>query len=238
MPNNTVSAAGEAMPAAEGMQIVTGRFSRRAMLVGAIASLPAIAAATAAPAVSTVVDIHPDAELFRLDAEMERLNAWADQLGRDLARIEDLVAEGAGPRPMPPSDWKWPEVPDDIREMRKAVVVKRIMADDDTTIEYPVPVQEWDRAALADRDRVQAEWDAYRDRLQAQNQLHGLEAKEAEDTQCAEAEWETCQRIFETPAHTLDGMAIKIRAGGKLDLEKDALASIADDIRRLAAGAA
>ncbi|RVC64055.1 hypothetical protein [Mesorhizobium sp.] len=49
MPNITVPAAGEAMPAVEGMQI-TGRFSRRAMLLGALASVPAIGGAAAAVA--------------------------------------------------------------------------------------------------------------------------------------------------------------------------------------------
>ncbi|TGP26416.1 MULTISPECIES: hypothetical protein [unclassified Mesorhizobium] len=48
MPNTHVPAAGEAMPAAEGMQIITGRFSRRAMLIGA-ASVPTVAGAVALP---------------------------------------------------------------------------------------------------------------------------------------------------------------------------------------------
>lgn len=50
MPNTHVPAAGEAMPAVEGMHIITGRFSRRAMLIGAIASISAAGAAVAAPA--------------------------------------------------------------------------------------------------------------------------------------------------------------------------------------------
>lgn len=49
MPKLTFPAAGEAMPAVEGMHIITGRFSRRAMLIGAIASISAAGAAVAAP---------------------------------------------------------------------------------------------------------------------------------------------------------------------------------------------
>ena len=58
MPKLTVPAAGEAMPAAEGMPII-GRFSRR-VLLGAIASIPATAGATALKV--TVVDADPLAD--------------------------------------------------------------------------------------------------------------------------------------------------------------------------------
>jgi len=44
MPNTHVPAAGEAMPAAEGMRILTGRFSGRAILVGDAAVQMAAAA--------------------------------------------------------------------------------------------------------------------------------------------------------------------------------------------------
>ncbi|RUW62107.1 hypothetical protein [Mesorhizobium sp. M7A.F.Ca.US.008.03.1.1] len=64
MPNTHVPAAGEAMPAVEGMHIFTGRFSRRAMLIGAIASIPAMAGALAAEAPA---DDMPDAEFAALD---------------------------------------------------------------------------------------------------------------------------------------------------------------------------
>jgi hypothetical protein len=47
MPNTPVPAAGEAMPAVEERKII-GRFSRRALLGGAIAAVPAIGTATAA----------------------------------------------------------------------------------------------------------------------------------------------------------------------------------------------
>ncbi|MBZ9748285.1 hypothetical protein LB516_23930 [Mesorhizobium sp. CO1-1-7] len=55
MPNTHVPAASEAMPAVEGMHIITGRFSRRLVLAG-LASLPALGAATAASTAIRIKD--------------------------------------------------------------------------------------------------------------------------------------------------------------------------------------
>ncbi|MBZ9710471.1 hypothetical protein LB543_27615 [Mesorhizobium sp. ESP7-2] len=65
MPNTPVLAAGEALPGAEGM--ITGRFSRRAMLAG-LASLPAVGGATAASAAAPAIEPEmTDDELMALD---------------------------------------------------------------------------------------------------------------------------------------------------------------------------
>lgn len=70
MPNTHVPAPGGAMPDVEEMHIITGRFSRRAMLVG-LASLPAMAGATAALAAPTPATAD-EAEINRLIASYER----------------------------------------------------------------------------------------------------------------------------------------------------------------------
>ncbi|MGX5800238.1 hypothetical protein ACWGS9_03245 [Bradyrhizobium sp. Arg314] len=44
------------------MQIITGRFSRRAMLVGAIASVPGIAGATALPVATAALTLQEKAD--------------------------------------------------------------------------------------------------------------------------------------------------------------------------------
>lgn len=237
MPNTHVPAAGEAMPGAEGMQIVTGRFSRRAMLVGAVASIPAIAGAVGAPAE------HPDSELIRLDAEMDALQARSDALGRELAQIENLAEEAAGPKPVNPNDWKGPTTPDDIKAMKTAWLDKaRPLSVEEGRAACPPEVRAWLDACQDERDRVKAEWDDYGKRRAMHEKLLGIEEKEAEDQEQSEAVWQLGMRIFETPAHTFEGLAIKIRAGERLNLddfnENEALASIAADIRRLAVGRA
>ncbi|WP_127295859.1 hypothetical protein [Mesorhizobium sp. M7A.F.Ca.US.011.01.1.1] len=148
------------MPAAEVMPTI-GRFSRRAMF-GVLASLPLVGSVVAAPA---IVDIHPDAELLRLDAEMGALQAQSDQIGRDLERLEAMAAGVAT-----------------------------------------------------------------------------VTAKEDDDLECSKAMWVIGHRIFAIPAHTLEGMAVKLRASDSLGLDdfpdNEAFASIAADIRRIAAGGA
>lgn len=63
------------MPAAEGMQIITGRFSRRAMLVGAIASIPVAGGALAAPAL--LEKQIPVQKVNRLAAELaDAMDEW------------------------------------------------------------------------------------------------------------------------------------------------------------------
>jgi hypothetical protein len=99
MPNTHVPAAGEAMPAAEVMPTV-GRFSRRALL-GTIATIPAIGAATAAPLAKAPVSApKPDSsimEAFRqwdalyaktYDPELEEI---PDELWETMSALEKVV---------------------------------------------------------------------------------------------------------------------------------------------------
>lgn len=236
MPNTHVPAAGEAMPAAEVTPII-GRFSRRALL-GAIASLPAVAGATAAFALPTV-SAHPDAELLRLGAEMELLQVRSDEIGQELGQIVDMAEEAAGPRPLHPSDWKYPSSPDEIRKMDSAALKKMMAGDNDVVL--PKPAREWHRAAREAKAGVQTAWDAYDKRHNEHERLLGVHAKEDEDLECSKSMWELGQRIFTMPADTLQGMAVKLRASDMLGLDdfpnNEGFASIAADIRRLAGGA-
>ncbi|MER8810431.1 hypothetical protein [Mesorhizobium australicum] len=241
MPNTHVPAAGEAMPAVEEMHIITGRFSRRAMLIGAIATISAAGAAVAAPAVSTVVDIHPDAELLRLDVEMEATLVRSDQLGHDLARIEEMAANAVGSRPLHPSAWESPPMPDDITAMRKALILK-IVADGGGDITMPAPVREWQRATTEAKAQVMAAWEEYEKRCSRHQRLLGYDAKEAEDEECSASLWDIGQRIFAMPANTVEGLAVKLRASDRLGLDNfpdnEAFQSIAVDIRRQMEGGA
>ncbi|MBZ9927775.1 hypothetical protein FJW04_22015 [Mesorhizobium sp. B2-7-3] len=86
MPKLTFPAAGEAMPAAEEMHIITGRFSRRLILAG-LASLPAIAGATAALPAPLALLITPPTLPTResAHAKLGRLEALLDTLPPEIA---------------------------------------------------------------------------------------------------------------------------------------------------------
>lgn len=223
---------------------MTSQAMTRRVALGALASLPAMAGAAAVlPASSLAASEHPDAELFRLDAEMDALQARSDQIGRDLAQIEEMAEEAAGPRPINPSDWKCAPQPDDIREMKTAWLDKaRHLSVEEGRALCPVRVREWLDAWQDERDRVQAAWDSYSKRRFAHAQRLGLSAKEEEDDACAADEWEIGQRILATPASTLAGIAVKLRTSDRLGLDdfpkNEALASIAADIRRMVEGGA
>lgn len=182
---------------------------------------------------------HPDAELLRLDAEMEALQLRSDQIGRDLEQIEETASEAVGKRPLHPSDRKYPAAPDDIRAMDRAAV-KQIMAGDNDVV-LPKPARKWHRAAGEEKADVQAAWDAYNKRRASHELLLGITAKEDEDIECSKAMWVIGHRICAIPAHTLQGMAVKLRASDRLGLDNfpdnEAFALIAADIRRLAGGA-
>ncbi|MEI9413214.1 hypothetical protein [Mesorhizobium salmacidum] len=91
------------------MQIITGRFSRRAMLIGAIASLPALAGATAAPTIRAVTMLDKprrrsteewwasiEARMAELPPEVaERLRAQFNQVVERLWRLHQSGADDA-----------------------------------------------------------------------------------------------------------------------------------------------
>lgn len=81
MPKLTVPAAGEAVPAAEGMPII-GRFSRRALL-GAFASVPAVGVATEALSSTGIATPElPCIRVRRLARERAlALDDWSTEIG-------------------------------------------------------------------------------------------------------------------------------------------------------------
>ncbi|TPL08969.1 hypothetical protein FJ938_08360 [Mesorhizobium sp. B2-4-14] len=83
MPNTHVPAAGETMAAVEGMHIITGRFSRRRLLVGltSVAAMGAATTALALPAPLTLVA--PSRE--STEAKIRRIEALLDTLPPELA---------------------------------------------------------------------------------------------------------------------------------------------------------
>ncbi|RUV41417.1 hypothetical protein EOD29_22950 [Mesorhizobium sp. M1A.T.Ca.IN.004.03.1.1] len=215
------------------MQIIAGRFSRRAMLVGAIASIPAIAGAVAAPAIATTVDTHPDAELIRLDAEMGEAHARKEA---SLKVESETYFKCAELHPPQPGKWQDPEMPADITAYIIAHPFNKPKDD-------PEEVRAYFKACEDSKAAHDASREAWLEEVEAINRKGGLKEAELAYEACLDKAWEIGRLIFATPANTLHGMMIKLRTADRLELPVDAenneaLASIAADIRRLAVGGA
>lgn len=231
MPNPHVPAAGEAMPAAK---LITGRFSRRAMLVGAVAAVPAIAGAVSAPAEmhGRLPAEHPDAELFRLDLEMAEAQARKEEA---LKVESETYSKCRELHPPEMGGWQDLEMPADVL----AYVTAQPFANPKND---PEEVRAYWQARKESRKAHQALQEARLEQVEAINRQGGLTAAELAYEARFEEAWEIGKRIFDTPANTLDGMMIKLRTADRLELpigaeDNEALASIAADIKRLVGGA-
>lgn len=107
MPNTPVLAAGEAMPAAN--------VSRRLALLGGLSAAAALAVVPRAHAAPVE---HPDAELFRLDQEMEEACARMDEAVAVARRIDSECEKLYPPRP---PEWVRPSMPDDVLDILAAM---------------------------------------------------------------------------------------------------------------------
>jgi hypothetical protein len=170
MPNTSVPAAGEALLAAE--EIPIGRFSRRALL-GAIASVPAMAAATAAVAsISPAAAAeHPDAELFLLEQEMEKAFAEMNLAGKSASEIGEKCEELYPPRP---PKWERPSTPDHILDMI-ANMTWRDQLDEE---KQPGCVRAWHKEVDEQKAANEALHDAYRARVEEIKREGGIDAAE------------------------------------------------------------
>lgn len=236
-PNITVRAAAEGLP----------EINRRLALMGGMsaAALAATSAAVrraSAATISAAPAEHPDAELFRLDRQMEEVHVQIDKIGRALRRIDSKLEKASPPRPLHPERWERPSMPDDLVDLERSALEHVTFADVRDGKDWtPAPVVAWEKAVDRERELVKAEWDQYCERRAEQRRLLNYDAKEAEHSEACDAQWEIGRRIFAIPADTLQGMEVKLRAGDRLCLEdfadeNEAFLSIAADIRRLAAG--
>ncbi|CAH2400526.1 hypothetical protein [Mesorhizobium ventifaucium] len=224
MPNNHVRAAAEGMPAINRRRLLN--------LTGAGLALAATSAtlrkAAAAPIDAAPAE-HPDAELFRLDQEMEEVHARMETASEANSTLSDKIEALLPPRP---PKWEGPDMTDHLHEMN----LDGRLRDMD---EIPEPIRAWFKERGEQRAANKALQDAYHAKCEEINREGGMDAaEEAFNAVCSE-EWEIGRRIFAVPAHTLEGMVVKIRAGERLGLENladpsEAYLSIAADIRRLA----
>ncbi|RWN28885.1 hypothetical protein [Mesorhizobium sp.] len=236
MPNITVRAAAEGMPAINRRRLLN--------LTGAGLALAATAAsvrnASATPAAPAD---HPDAELFRLEQEMEEAHARMKRLERASSRADRKARKAVGPEPLRPFEWEKqaPKMPEHLSEMHRTAMMSVLFGDLLKNDWQPEPVRAWFEAREKEKARVEAAWDEYSAKLKGL----GYDAREDEFNECVSEVDAFTKRICSTPAHTFEGMAVKLRAHvrsvGEIEkafmhLDDYAFASIAADIRRLAQG--
>lgn len=229
MPNTHVPAAGEAMPAAN--------VSRRIALLG---GLSAAAALAVIPKVHAAPADHPDAELFRLERDLEAAHARREKASEVNCRIAAEIAASLPPRPLHPSDWHSPSMPAELREMHDAALQTATFAE---VAKYdtwkPEPVRAWHEAVGRERDEVKATWEEWAALSNERHRERDYDALEDHHTALLDEGWDIGMRICKVPAQSLEGMMVKIRVSDLLTLEdfgdaNEAFASIAADIRRLA----
>ncbi|RWO54166.1 hypothetical protein [Mesorhizobium sp.] len=233
MSNTTVRAAAEGMP----------EINRRRMLLGLAVASTAAATITVASAAGCAPVEHPDAELFRLEQEMEAAHARMKRIERTSSRADKKARKAVGPAPIQPHEWEKqePKMPGHLSEMRQTALKSVLFVNFLSTDWEPAPVRAWRDAAEKERGRVRAAWDEYHAKLKEL----GYDANEDAFNACCSEHDEFAKRICSIPAHTFEGMAVKLRAhvrtGGEIEkeemyLDDYAFASIAADIRRLANG--
>ncbi|TIP43673.1 hypothetical protein [Mesorhizobium sp.] len=238
MPNTPVRAAAEGMPAINRRRLLN--------LTGAGLALAATAAsvrnASATPPVAAAAE-HPDAELFRLEQEMEAAHARMETASESNSALSDKLEALLPPRPLHPTDWKSPEMPAHLKQQWDDGLKNVLFGDLAKRDWQSEPVRAWFDAIDRGKAQVQASWDEWSTLRDERYRERNFDALEEAFNACVSEVDEFTKRICSIPAHTFEGMAVKLRAhvrsGGEIEkeemyLDDYALASIAADIRRLA----
>lgn len=125
-------------------------------------------------------------------------------------------------------------MPEDVRAAFQSMTVR-----DMGTNNRPAIYVAWSNEVKERKAANKALQDAHHAKWEEINREFGLNAAEDAFGERNDELWDIGLRIFATPATTLEGMAIKIRASNKMALEtfadeNEGFASIAADIKRLA----
>ncbi|TIM06660.1 hypothetical protein [Mesorhizobium sp.] len=211
-------------------------------LTGAGLALAATAASVRnASATAAAPAEHPDADLFRLDKEMEEAHARMETASESNSALSDKIEALLPPQPLHPTDWKSPEMPAHLKQLEDDAL-KTISFHDVCTKDWkPEPVRAWREEIKREKPQVEAAWKQWADLKDERYREHNYEAMEEAFNAHSNEEWEIGMRICAIPAQTLEGMAVKLRVSDRLGLEdfsdpNEAFLSIAADIRRLADG--
>ncbi|MER9159075.1 hypothetical protein [Mesorhizobium sp. M0778] len=241
MPNTPVRAAAEGLPA----------ISRRTILVGLGAATAT--AVTLGKAESTALTkaggfqerkespmnminhrSHfecADAELFRLDKELEEAHARMERAAKVCRKVGRRCEKLYPPRA---PEWKEPDMPEDVRAVFNSMTIEDMALNNRPAIyaAWSKEIKEQKAANKALHDACHVKWEEI-------NREGGVDAAEEAFNAICQEEWEIGMRICAVPAHTLEGMKVKLRVSDMLGLAKfadpnEAFLSIAADIRRLA----
>lgn len=237
MPNTYVRAAAEGMPDVNRRRLLNLTGAGLALAATAASVRNASATPVAAPAE------HPDAELFRLDKEMEAAHARMERASTANSRASDKIEALLPPRPLHPTDWKSPQMPAHLKQLWDDGLKNVLFVDAAKGEWEPEPVRAWRDAIDRGKGQVQATWEEWSDLRNERYREHNYDALEEAFNAHSKEEWEIGMRICAIPAHTLEGMTVKLRVSDRLGLEdfadsNEAFVSIAADIRRLATGGA
>ncbi|MER9278765.1 hypothetical protein [Mesorhizobium sp. M0522] len=215
-------------------EIIPNVFSRR-VLLGAFAALPAGAAAlvVATPIPAEPAE-HPDADLFWLYQELEEAHARTERASKVCSRAGKKYEAALPPPPPDPNEYcenvKWS---DEVSAAWDGMTMGDYRAG-----RLPAAYQSYEWAKekeIAIRRAARDKYETERKELSRKFKINALE-KAFDDL--VDEMFKVGDRIFATPANTLEGMVIKIRTADRLDLKSfagnDAFVSIAADIRRLA----
>ncbi|RWB94625.1 MAG: hypothetical protein EOQ56_30805 [Mesorhizobium sp.] len=215
MPNALVRAAAEGLPAISRRQVLSLAASSAALVTGS--------AATAGE--------HTDADLFWLDQEMAEAEAQMNLANKACERVGRKADKLFPPRP---AEWKEPSMPAHLSEMMGGMLVRDLAFPE----KQPAPLRDWHRVCEEQRAACRALLEEHQDKVDEIYRAAGIDAAEAAYSARSAEFFRVGDRILATPANTLAGIIVKLRAAEKIDAKSEALVSIAADIRRLAGEAA
>ncbi|WP_419693511.1 hypothetical protein ACN2CC_20370 [Mesorhizobium muleiense] len=138
MPNTLVRAAAEGMPAINRRRLLNLTGAGLALAATAASVRNASATPVAAPAE------HPDADLFRLDKELEEAHARMERASEANRGVSGKIEAFLPPRPLHPTDWKSPQMPAHLKQLEddafKTLSFHDVATKDDWK---PEPVRAW-----------------------------------------------------------------------------------------------
>ncbi|MER9631758.1 hypothetical protein [Mesorhizobium sp. M0296] len=220
MPNALVAAAAEGLPSINRRQVLHSLAASSAAAAALVAAIPAAPAAE-----------HPDADLFWLDQEMAEAETQMNLANKACCRAGKIADKLYPPQP---AAWAEPRMPDHVHEMVASMLVRDLAIPE----KQPAPLRDFHRARDQQRAAQRALQDAFLDKVDEINRQAGVDAAEAAYRARSAEFYKVGDRILATPANTLAGIIVKLRAADKIDAKSEALISIAADIRRLAGEAA
>ncbi|MER9634257.1 hypothetical protein [Mesorhizobium sp. M0228] len=219
MPNALIAAAAEGLPSINRRQVLHSLAASSAAAAALVAAIPAEPAE------------HPDADLFWLDQEMAEAEAQMHRANEACCRIGRKADKLYPPQP---AGWVEPRMPDDLHEMTGGMLVRDLAFPE----KQPAPLRDFHKSREEQRAAHRALQEVFLDKVNEINREAGVDAAESAYRARSAEFYKVGDRVLATPANTLEGIVVKLRAADRIGAKNDALISIAADIRRLAGEAA